>query len=61
MNAFRAESLQYFAFLTETEDALRTYPKNVLTSIGRPHMVLYVTPRDASAAGRPWDILRTSI
>ena len=28
----------------------------------RPHMVrLYVMPRDTSAAGRPWDVLRTSV
>ena len=42
------------------EDDLKTSP-NVLTSSGRPHMVLYVMPRDASAAGRTWDVLSTSI
>ena len=31
-------------------------PKNVLTFV-----VLFVTPRDASAAGRPGDVLRRSI
>ena len=36
-------------------------PENVLTSSERPHMVLYVTPRESSAAGPPWDVLRTSI
>ena len=39
----------------------RDVPKNVLTSSGGPHMVHYVTSRDASAAGRPWDVLKTSI
>ena len=43
------------------KDILRTSPKNILTSPGRPHMVLYVTPRDTSLAGRPWDILKASI
>ena len=42
-------------------DILRRSPKNVLMSSGRPHMVQYVTPKDASLAGRPWDVLRTSI
>ena len=42
------------------KDTLRTSPKIVRTSSGRPHMVLYVTPRDASLTGRPWDVLRTS-
>ena len=31
------------------EDVLRTSPKNVLTFSGRPDMILYVAPRDASA------------
>ena len=35
--------------------------KRPKTSLGRPHMVLYVTPRDVSSAGRPWDVLRMSI
>ena len=42
------------------EKVLRTFPKNVLMSAERPHMVLYVTPGDTSATGRPWDVLRTS-
>ena len=33
-------------------------PKNVLRSSGRPYIVLYVTPKDISAAGRPWDVIR---
>ena len=36
-------------------------PKNVVTSPGRPHMVLYIMLRDASAAERPWEVLRTSL
>ena len=42
-------------------DVQKTSPKNILTSSERPHMVLFVTPWDASAAGRPWDVPRTSI
>ena len=42
-------------------DVQKTSPKNILTSSERPHMVLFVTPWDASVAGRPWDVPRTSI
>ena len=38
---------------------LRTSPEDVLTSSGRPHLVSYVTPREAFAAVCPWDVLRT--
>ena len=38
-----------------------TSPKNLLTSLGLSHVVLYVTPRDTSAAGHPWDALWTSL
>ena len=35
--------------------------RDVMTSSGRPHVVLNVTLREVYAAGRPWDVLRTSI
>ena len=34
-------------------------PKNVFTSSGQRHTVIYVTPRDTFAAGGPWHVLRT--
>ena len=44
-----------------SRNVLWNSPKTVLTSSGRPHMVLYVTPTNLSAAGCPWDVLKTSI
>ena len=43
------------------EDVLGSSPKNLLMSSRRLHIIIYVTPRDASLSVRPWDVLRTSI
>ena len=40
---------------------VRASLENVLASSRRPHLVLYVTLRDAYGVGRPSDVLRTSI
>ena len=45
---------------TRKNYVLRTSPEDVLTSSERPHLVSYVTPREASAVVCPSDVLRTS-
>ena len=56
----------YFVFFSHSaklclEDILRRSLQNAIMSSGQPHMFLYEMWRDASLAGRPWDILMTSI
>ena len=53
--------LGHFFFFLKKKGNIPLGKKNALTSSGRPHMVLYVTPKDASAVGRRCCVLRMSI
>ena len=61
ITAGKPSALCVIAVLKLKQWIIGTSLKNILTSSGRPHMVLYVTPMDASVAGRPWDVLNRSV